>query len=75
MTDFVTQNEGALRIGVFIAILIIMMAAETFMPRKMRVQKRGGRWLSNMLLVVIDSLVVRLLFPIVAVGVASHAAM
>ena len=72
--DFITQNEASLRMGVFITILAIMMAAEALMPRKARVQRRGGRWASNMLLVVIDSLVVRLLFPIAAVGAASYAA-
>jgi len=72
--DFITQNEASMRMGVFITILAIMMAAEALMPRKARVQRRGGRWASNMLLVVIDSLVVRLLFPIAAVGAASYAA-
>jgi len=74
MTDFISQNEASLRMGVFVVILLLMMAAETLMPRKARVQRRGLRWLSNMGLVVIDSLIVRLVFPIVAVGVASYAA-
>ncbi len=74
MTDFITDNEGMLRMGVFISILLLMMAAETMLPRKARVQKRTKRWISNMLLVVMDSLVVRLLFPIAAVGMASFAA-
>ncbi len=74
MTDYIINNETALRMGVFITILIAMMVLEAVLPRKTRVQGRGARWASNLLLGVIDSLAVRLLFPIIAVGVAASAA-
>lgn len=71
MTDFLLTHEANLRLGVFISILLIMMSAEALFPRKRRVMGRAHRWTSNLLLIVIDGLFVRLLFPIVAVGVAA----
>lgn len=70
MTDYILAHESSLRLGVFISILVLMMTVEAVFPRKKRVMGRGHRWISNLLLIVIDSLFVRLLFPIVAVGVA-----
>lgn len=74
MTDFILTHEGSVRLGAFASILILMMCAEAIFPRKERVLGRRRRWTSNLLLIVIDSLFVRLLFPIVAVGVAAIAA-
>lgn len=71
MTDFILTHESNLRLGVFISILLIMMSVEALFPRKARVMGRAHRWTSNLLLIVIDSLFIRLLFPIVAVGVAA----
>jgi len=74
MTDFILTHEASIRLGVFVSILLLMMSAEALFPRKTRVMGRAHRWTSNLLLIVIDGLFVRLLFPIVAVGVAIIAA-
>ena len=74
MTEYILNHESSLRLGVFVSILLLMMAAEAIFPRKKRVMARGHRWRSNLLLIVIDSLFVRLLFPVVAVGFAAIAA-
>lgn len=74
MTDFILTHEAGIRLGVFVSILLLMMSAEALFPRKTRVMGRAHRWTSNLLLIVIDGLFVRLLFPIVAVGVAIIAA-
>lgn len=71
MSDFVLNHEAGLRLGVFISILILMMGFEALFPRKSRALGRARRWTSNLLIVIIDSIFVRLLFPIVAVGVAA----
>jgi len=71
MTDFIIENETHLRLGVFLSILITMMAVEAIFPRKSRTMGRAHRWVSNLLLIIIDGLFVRLLFPIVAVGIAA----
>ena len=74
MSDFILTYEDSLRLGIFISILLVMMSAEALFPRKDRVLDRAHRWTSNLLLIVIDGLFVRLLFPIVAVGVSVIAA-
>jgi len=71
MSNFILSHEASLRLGVFASILIVMMAAEALFPRKKRALPRAHRWTSNLLLIIIDGLFVRLLFPIVAVGVAA----
>ena len=74
MSDFILTYEDNLRLSIFISILLVMMSAEALFPRKDRVLDRAHRWTSNLLLIVIDGLFVRLLFPIVAVGVSVIAA-
>ena len=74
MTDFIITNENALRMGVFLFILLLMMGLEAVFPRKKRALPRGHRWLSNLGLVFIDGLFVRLIFPVIAVGIAAKAA-
>ena len=71
MSDFVLNHEASLRMGVFISILLLMMGVEALFPRKNRALGRTHRWVSNLLIVIIDSIFVRFLFPIVAVGVAA----
>ncbi len=70
MTEYILNNETALRMGIFISILLIMMLAECLFPRKQRTLPRARRWTSNLLLIAIDGIFVKLVFPIVAVGVA-----
>lgn len=71
MSDFVLNHEASLRLGIFISILVLMMGFEAVFPRKTRALGRTRRWTSNLLIVIIDSIFVRFLFPIVAVGVAA----
>ena len=70
MTDYVLNNETSLRMGIFLSILLTMMLAEYLFPRKQRALPRARRWTSNLLLIAIDSVFVKLVFPIVAVGAA-----
>jgi sterol desaturase/sphingolipid hydroxylase (fatty acid hydroxylase superfamily) len=64
------MSEGAIRLSVFLGILIVMIGLENLFPARDRVQKRRPRWLTNFGLVVIDTVVIRLLFPVIAVGAA-----
>ncbi len=70
MTDLLLSNEGAIRLGIFLAILIAMAIWEVAAPRRRIEIPRLIRWTNNLGLVVIDTILVRLTFPIVAVGVA-----
>ena len=61
------QHEGALRLGAFVAALVLLTALQWRWPAR-----RDGRWqrrqIVNLGLVVLDTLVLRLAFPILAVG-------
>jgi len=62
--------EPLLRLGAFVAVLIAMAAWELRRPFRAQARGRGERWPHNLGLVVLDSLVVRVLFPAGAVGAA-----
>jgi sterol desaturase/sphingolipid hydroxylase (fatty acid hydroxylase superfamily) len=66
-------SEGAVRLGVFASIFVLMACAEAIVPRRDRVQSRGRRWFTNLSLVIVDSLVLRVIFPILAAGTAAYA--
>ncbi len=66
----VLTNEGAIRIGVFAGVLVAMMALEALLPRRKRTLGRGARWPANLMIVVVDTIVARLLIPLPPVAVA-----
>ena len=70
MTDLILANEPLIRMGFFLGILLAMAIWEVAAPRRRREIPRLLRWSSNLGIVVIDTLLVRLTFPIVAVGLA-----
>jgi sterol desaturase/sphingolipid hydroxylase (fatty acid hydroxylase superfamily) len=70
MTDLLLANEPLIRMAFFLGILLIMALWEVAAPRRRREIPRLLRWSNNLGIVVIDTLLVRLSFPIVAVGLA-----
>jgi len=64
------ENESSIRLGVFIGVLALMALWEVAAPRRRREIPRLLRWSNNLGLVVIDTIFVRLAFPLVAVGLA-----
>ncbi|MEO1167878.1 MAG: sterol desaturase family protein [Pseudomonadota bacterium] len=71
--EFFGLDEGAIRLSVFAGIFATMALAETLFARKTRTQKRTSRWFTNWALVVIDTAVLRIIFPVLAVGVSVYA--
>jgi sterol desaturase/sphingolipid hydroxylase (fatty acid hydroxylase superfamily) len=63
-------SEALLRVGFFLGVLVLMMALEAAFPRRVRSVSRSRRWPGNLGIVVLDSLIVRALVPMAAVGVA-----
>ncbi len=64
-------NEPVIRLGVFAGVLGLMAGLEALFPRRRRrAAGRWRRWPNNLGIVVVDTLVLRLLFPTAAVGVA-----
>ena len=70
------ENEILLRFGVFLLLFALIAGAETLFPRRPRALPRAGRWITNFLIVIIDSLTLRLMaiaMPLLAVGAAIDA--
>ena len=70
MTGTLLSSEVLIRLMVFGGVFALMAACEIFAPRRQQKIGRGRRWPSNVGVVVLDTLLVRLLFPVTAVGVA-----
>lgn len=74
MPETLLANEPMIRMGLFVGILGIMALWEVAAPRRRREIPRLIRWTNNFAVVVLDTAIVRLAFPIVAVGMAILAA-
>lgn len=70
MTELLLATEPQLRLIVFLGVLVAMAVWELAAPRRRREIPRVIRWTNNLGLVVIDTIVLRLSFPILAVGLA-----
>jgi sterol desaturase/sphingolipid hydroxylase (fatty acid hydroxylase superfamily) len=70
MSETILVQEPMLRIGVFLAVLLAMAVWEVAAPRRRQEIPRVIRWTNNLALVVVDTLILRLSFPILAVGLA-----
>lgn len=70
MTDFLLDNEPLIRSGFFLGVLVLMAAWEVAAPRRRRDIPRVIRWTNNLGVVIVDTILVRLTFPILAVGLA-----
>lgn len=64
------EHEPLIRVGAFAATLLLCAALEQLRPRRTPTVARAARWPANLGLVVVDTLVVRLAFPFLAVGTA-----
>ncbi len=73
MTEFFSAHEGVVRLSVFFGVFAVMALWEFSAPRRDLVAPKTNRWGVNWGIVVIDTLVVRILFPAAAVGAALDA--
>lgn len=70
MDGAVLSLEPAIRVTAFASVLVAMAVWEVAAPRRRREIPRVVRWTNNLALVVIDTILLRLSFPILAVGLA-----
>jgi len=56
------------------ALFCVLLGLEAVFPRKIRVLPRATRWRTNILLIVVDSLALRMMGPVVALAAAGWAA-
>ena len=74
MLQTLLQNETAIRLTAFFGVLAIVAGAEVIFPRRRLTVSKLRRWVSNLGIVFLNSLFVRLLLPATAAGFAVFAA-
>jgi sterol desaturase/sphingolipid hydroxylase (fatty acid hydroxylase superfamily) len=70
MPQAVIAAEPVIRLSCFAGVLLLIALWELLAPRRPQSIKRLLRWPNNLGLVVLDTIVVRLVFPVAAVGIA-----
>jgi sterol desaturase/sphingolipid hydroxylase (fatty acid hydroxylase superfamily) len=73
--SLVHEREAIFRLGCFGAIFIVMMLWELRAPKRVLSVSRWQRWSANISLLILNSFVLRLLFPAAAIGIAHSAGM
>ena len=65
--------EALVRLAIFLALLLLLIAAESLWPRHLAPRMRLRRWPANLGLGLVDVLMVRLLLPWLALDAARYA--
>ena len=74
MDAFLLTHELPIRLGVFFGIFATMAVWELLAPRRALQQRKSMRWTNNLALTVLNSVLVRAILPVAAIGVAGFAA-
>jgi sterol desaturase/sphingolipid hydroxylase (fatty acid hydroxylase superfamily) len=74
MLQTLLQNETVIRLTAFFGVLALVALAEIILPRRRLTASKLRRWASNLGIVFLNSLFVRLLLPATAAGFAVVAA-
>ena len=64
-------HEPAIRLTVFVVILIVMAVREAMAPGRLRLVSRWVRWPGNLGIVALNTVVLRAAFPVASVGFAA----
>lgn len=70
INDFLLDNEIQVRLGFFFGVFFVMALWEVVAPRRQLIVPKLLRWTNNLALVFLNSLILRFLFPMAAVGMA-----
>ena len=73
IADWVSQHEVAVRLAFFVLTFLAVALWELAAPQRQLSLPRGLRWRSNLGLVLLNSVLLRVVFPTAAVGVAAEA--
>ncbi|GAB1256902.1 sterol desaturase family protein [Aurantivibrio plasticivorans] len=68
--EFITQHETVIRLSAFISIFAIMASLELIKPCRQLSVSKSQRWIANLGITVLNTLVLRLVFPIAATSMA-----
>jgi len=67
------SDDTQLRLMIFLGVLALMAALEALLPRRERRLSRASRWSTNLSLVLINTVALKLLGPVAAIVVADYA--
>ena len=70
MEAWLLSEEPTFRLSVFVGVVLAVVLAETLWPRRSRTLARLQRWPSNIGIVIVNTLLLRLLIPTAAVALA-----
>lgn len=71
MDSFSVENLDVLRPGFFFGVLVLMMTLERLLPRRKLEHPVLHRWRTNLSMIVIATVAVRLLLPVTSIGMAT----
>lgn len=74
LDEFIRNNEIYIRLGFFFGVFSLIALWELRAPKRALTVSKAMRWLNNLGIVVLNTVILRLLFPAAAVGVAAFAA-
>lgn len=66
------DTDATIRLGIFLSVLLLMMLLELLLPRRRVQAHRPTRWTANLGIQVINGLVLRLIVPAGAAGIAHY---
>ena len=66
----IVRSEPGIRLAVFLAAFLLLAGGEALIPRRARSVARRWRWPTNMSLVVLNTLIVRVVLPMTGMGIA-----
>ena len=72
MQHLIMKHANEMRLGFFLGVLLFMALWEMLGPRRKLDQPKGKRWFSNLGIVVLNTLVLRILFPAGIAVIAAH---
>ncbi len=73
LTEFITTNEMGIRLVFFFAVFGIMAVWEILTPQRALSNSKSIRWMNNLGVVALNTVILRLIFPAAAVGMAALA--
>lgn len=71
---FVIDQEIFIRLGVFLGVFAVMAGWEVAAPKRVLRASKRSRWFNNLSVTFLNAGILRLVFPVTAVWVASYAA-
>ena len=70
MESWILQNESTLRLSAFVIVFSAIALWEWLAPKRKRLKSLTTRWVNNLSLMLINTLLIRIFFPMAAVGIA-----